>query len=52
MPDVLLTSDSGAVRTLTLNRPEALNAFDQRLWYAFSDALTAAAADDSIRWWC
>lgn len=48
MPGVLLTSDSDAVRTLTLNRPETLNAFNQQLWYALSDALVAAAEDDSI----
>lgn len=48
MPEVLLTSDSAGVRTLTFNRPEALNAFNQQLWYALGDALLAAADDDGI----
>lgn len=46
---VLLVEDDGGVRTLTLNRPEALNAFNQDLWYATAEALEAAAADDGVR---
>lgn len=49
MPDVLLSSDSGASRVLTFNRPDALNAFNQDLWYALTDALDAAAVDDAVR---
>lgn len=46
---VLLVADEGGARFLTLNRPDRLNAFDQRLWHATADALEAAAADDSVR---
>lgn len=49
MPDVLLSSNSGASRVLTFNRPDSLNAFNQDLWYALSDALDAAAVDDAVR---
>lgn len=47
--DELLTEDSGGARVLTLNRPDALNAFNQVLWYAVAEALEDAAADDDIR---
>lgn len=46
---VLLASDDGGARILTLNRPDQLNAFDQALWYATAEALEAAAADDDVR---
>ena len=52
MPDAaahrLLTADHNRVRTLTLNRPEALNAFDEALYDAATDALTDAAADPEV----
>jgi enoyl-CoA hydratase/carnithine racemase len=47
-PPVLLSEDTDAVRVLTLNRPDALNAFDQALWYALAAALRDAAVDDSV----
>ena len=46
---VLLVDDDVGVRALTFNRPEALNAFNQELWYAAADALEDAAADDHVR---
>lgn len=46
---VLLVDDAMGVRTLTFNRPAAMNAFDQALWYATTDALTEAASNDDIR---
>ncbi len=49
MSDVLLSEDSSGARILTLNRPDALNAFNQELWYALTDSLEAAASDDRIR---
>lgn len=47
-PLVLITQD-GAVRTLTLNRPKALNSFTTVLHAELLAALDAAAADDSVR---
>jgi enoyl-CoA hydratase len=45
---ILLTEDRGAVRMLTLNRPEKRNALDSALTQALLDALRAADADASI----
>ena len=46
---VLLVEDADGVRTLTLNRPEVLNAFNQDLWYSTAEALEEAADDDDVR---
>ncbi|MFF7734477.1 enoyl-CoA hydratase-related protein [Streptomyces sp. NPDC007984] len=46
---VLLTSDAGCVRTLTLNRPHRRNAIDAELWEALREALAAAGGDRSVR---
>lgn len=42
----LLIADENRIRTLTLNRPDALNAFDEALYDATADALGAAAPPD------
>jgi enoyl-CoA hydratase/carnithine racemase len=44
----LQIADSHRVRTLTLDRPEALNAFNEALYDATADALVAAAADPDV----
>lgn len=46
---VLRIEDADGVRLLTLNRPDALNAFNQDLWHATTDALEEAANDDGLR---
>lgn len=46
--DGVLVDDAGRVRTLVLNRPEQLNAFDQALCAALTDALVAAGGDDDV----
>ena len=49
-PDALiLIAQRGAVRTLTLNRPAALNSFTQDMHAELRAALDAAAADDKVR---
>ncbi|MCB0945877.1 MAG: enoyl-CoA hydratase/isomerase family protein, partial [Mycobacterium sp.] len=41
-------ADENRVRTLTLDRPEALNAFNEALYDATADALLAAADDPEV----
>lgn len=48
MPD-LLTFDDNGVRTLTLNRPDALNAMTTAMFDGFRRELRAAAEDPSVR---
>ncbi len=45
---MLLVEDQARVRTLTLNRPEALNAFNEALYDALADALLEAAQDPTV----
>ena len=46
---LVLVTQSGAVRTLALNRPQALNSFNGELHAALMAALEAAAEDASVR---
>ena len=45
----LLIENRGAVRVLTMNRPDKRNALNQALSQALLDALQAAEADESVR---
>ncbi|MGH3967011.1 MAG: enoyl-CoA hydratase/isomerase family protein, partial [Mycobacterium sp.] len=45
---ILQIDDDNRVRTLTLNRPKALNAFNEALYEATAGALLAAADDPEI----
>jgi 2-(1,2-epoxy-1,2-dihydrophenyl)acetyl-CoA isomerase len=47
--DLVLVAQTGAVRTLRLNRPDALNSFTSQLHAALMAALEAAAADPDVR---
>ena len=47
-PGVLLTEDRGAVRILTMNRPEKRNALNTALTHALLDGLRAADGADSV----
>lgn len=44
----LQIDDSNRVRTLTLNRPDALNAFNEALYDEVTDALLAAGGDPEV----
>jgi enoyl-CoA hydratase/carnithine racemase len=47
--DLVLADDADGIRTLVLNRPDQLNAFDQALCAALTDALQSAKTDDDVR---
>lgn len=47
-PVPLLISDENRVRTLTLNRPDVLNAFNEELYLATATALHEAATDPDV----
>jgi enoyl-CoA hydratase len=50
MPDpTILTTRDGFVATITMSRPEALNALTIPMLGALADALDAVAADDEVR---
>jgi enoyl-CoA hydratase/carnithine racemase len=44
----LQVSDENRVRTLTLDRPDALNAFNEALYQATADAIRASAVDPEV----
>ena len=45
---ILQVDDENRVRTLTLNRPDTLNAFNEALYQATAEALQAAAEDPDV----
>lgn len=45
----ILVDDQGGVRTITLNRPDVLNAFDQRMLEMLVKTVRDAAKDRSVR---
>jgi enoyl-CoA hydratase/carnithine racemase len=50
MSDHVLVARSGAIATVTLNRPERLNALDLAMWQALGTAMERlAASDDGLR---
>ena len=49
MANSIITKDLGAVRQITLNRPQAFNSFDREMGAAFQNALDEAGNDDRVR---
>lgn len=45
---MIRTTDLDHIRTITLDRPEVMNAFNLGLYVALTEALAAAAADESV----
>jgi 2-(1,2-epoxy-1,2-dihydrophenyl)acetyl-CoA isomerase len=45
----LLISQDGSVLTITMNRPEVLNAFNDTLLHELGDVVEAAAQDETVR---
>jgi enoyl-CoA hydratase/carnithine racemase len=46
---MITTGDDGGVRTITLDRPQVLNAFDTALYRAAAAAIEAARVDDGVK---
>lgn len=49
MSDILLQSRTDDIVTLTINRPEKLNAMTKPLWGELGDAIVALSAQDDVR---
>jgi len=49
MPDPILTARDGVIATVTLNKPEKLNALSQAMWARLGDVMRTLDADDSVR---
>ena len=49
MSSTVLIETSNGVRTITLNRPDVLNAFNREMAEACAEAVRACAADDAVR---
>ena len=49
MSDLIQVAREGAIATLTLNRPEKLNALTRAMWGELGHAIGALSADDAVR---
>lgn len=49
MPASIMISNRGAVRTITLNRPDVFNSFNREMGQAFQQALDEAGQDPNVR---
>lgn len=49
MSDGVLVARDGAIATVTLNKPERLNALDKGMWRALGESFTRLDADESLR---
>lgn len=47
--DSILVSRAGDIATVTLNRPDRLNALDKSMWAGLRQAMTDLSADESLR---
>jgi len=49
MSDVVLLSREDDIATVTLNRPDRLNAFDKAMWQRLAAVMAAVASDGAVR---
>jgi enoyl-CoA hydratase/carnithine racemase len=49
MTDNIIVSDEGAIRTITMRRPEKKNTLTQEMYLAMSDAIDSAQSNPAIR---
>jgi enoyl-CoA hydratase len=49
MEETILVARDGAIATVTLNRPEKLNALTRPMWKRLGEVFAALCADDSLR---
>jgi enoyl-CoA hydratase len=47
--DSVLTARDGAIATVTLNKPDRLNALDRGMWEALGETMQALGADEGLR---
>ena len=49
MTELIAVSRDGAVATVTLNRPEKLNALTKGMWRSLGEIIDVLSADDGLR---
>ena len=49
MSEIVLVERDGAITTVTLNRPEKLNALTRSMWQVLGDTIQQLSADDTLR---
>jgi enoyl-CoA hydratase/carnithine racemase len=49
MPETILVTDDGPIRTIQINRPEKKNALTLAMYHALAEAIGGAATNDNIR---
>jgi enoyl-CoA hydratase/carnithine racemase len=49
MTDVILSNRNGHIATITLNRPEKLNALNKPMWIRMGEVLEALSLDETVR---
>jgi enoyl-CoA hydratase/carnithine racemase len=49
MPDLILVAREGPIATVTLNRPEKLNALTKAMWSRLGEVMAELSADEALR---
>ena len=49
MTDIILSNRNGHIATITLNRPEKLNALNKPMWIRMGEVLEELSLDETVR---